>query len=647
MAQRKYYRKIYQNNRGKRIFSILKYLILIMLVFLIGGSLLVIYFTKDLPLPRGFEEKLIVHPTRIYDSSGQVLLFTLHERKQIKVPLAIIPNHLKNAFIATEDANFWEHPGICVRGIARSIWSNIRLGKIRYGASTITQQLARTAFLTRERTFRRKVREISLTFVIEDRYEKEEILEMYLNQISFGANIYGVEAASQAFFRKSVSEISLAESTILAALIKAPTLLSPHGENKDQLLARQNHVLRRMEYVGFISQKQAKEARQESLEFSRLITPIKAPHFTLSIKRELENQFGKEFLRKRGLKVITSLDWELQQLAEQTIKERIEANRAHNAHNAALVAIDPNTGHILALVGSVDWFANSYPKGCISGVNCLFDPKVNVATSLRQPGSAFKPFIFAAIFEESLKNNDEIIIFDEKTNFGIWGGRSFIPQNFDLKFRGPVTLRQILAQSLNMPTVKALRDLVGLGDFSIGIKNSVNISEDLGITTLQPSYFYGPSFALGVSNVNLIDMVSAYGVFATEGLRVPPVKILRIKHAGRVIQENEKTLNRVIKPSTAKFINNILSDKEARAPIFGRRLDLHSNGLDYNVAVKTGTTDNFRDGWTVGYTFGNTFNNTPLAVGVWVGNNDNSPTRSPGLILAAPIWKTFIEGTLF
>lgn len=631
MAQRKYYRKTYKVSPKKKIFSILKYLILIMLVFLIGGSILVFYFTKDLPLPRGFDEKFIVQSTNIYDHSGEVLLFSLRERKQTKVSLETVPEHLINAFIATEDANFWGHSGICFRGIARSIWSNIHLGEIRYGASTITQQLARTAFLTRERTFKRKVREIFLTFVIERHYEKDEILEMYLNQISFGANIYGVEAASQAFFRKPVSEISLAESAVLAALIKAPTFLSPHGENKEQLLRRQHHVLRRMEYVGFISQKQVEKARQESLEFSHLITPIKAPHFTLSVKRELEHYFGREFLKERGLKIYTSLDWELQKLAEKIVKQGVEQNKVHNAYNASLVAINPQTGEILAMVGSKDWFGTPKPKGCIPGVNCLFDPKVNITTSLRQPGSAFKTFIFASAFEKGY--DDETIVLDKKTNFGLFRGRYFIPRNFDKLFRGEVTLRQALAQSLNIPSVKTLIDLTN-------IEESVKLARKLGITTLdEPISYYGPSLALGVEEVKLLDMVSAYGVFATGGKKIPPVSILKIKDAqGDIKQENQKTLTRVIKPSTAKLINDILSDNEARAPIFGAKSVLYFE--NYPIAVKTGTTDGYRDAWTIGCS-------PEICVGVWAGNNDNSPTEKPGVVLAGRIWRNFIEQALY
>lgn len=643
-----------KRSKRKRLFLALKLLGLSFCCLILALSALFIYYTKDLPRPEAFAEKPLILPTRIYDRTGEILLYEIYgDEKRIVVSLEEVPDHLIYAILAAEDNRFYRHFGLDFNGIIRAFIRNLRAGKIVQGGSTITQQLARTAFLTKERNLERKIREIVLTLELERSYSKDQILEWYLNHIPLGI-AHGVGAASQVFFDKPVSELSLAESAILATLIRAPSRLSPFGQNQEELFIVRNAVLDEMVREDFITKEKAEAAKKEKIIFTDgRKQQLKAPHFTLDIKQYLINQYGKDFLMGRGLRIISSLDWELQQLAERAIEQRIKINKIHNAHNAALVAICPKTGQILAMAGSAGWFEEAYPRGCQSGVNCLFDPKFNAAVDAgRQPGSAIKPFIFATAFENSFENNivvnDETVVNDEETNFGIWGEAPFIPQNFDLKFRGPVTLRQALAQSLNIPAVKVLRDLVGLGDFSKGVKDSISTSEKLGITTLQPHYNYGPSFALGASNVSLIDMTSAYGVFATEGLRTSPSSIIRIEDSrGNVIEENKKSQKRVLSNQTSQLINNILSDKETRAPLFGRMLDLHSNNVNYNVAVKTGTTDGFRDGWTIGYTFGNTFESIPLVVGVWVGNSDNSLGTLAGSISATPIWRIFMEEVLF
>lgn len=643
-------RQIRQKKIRKKLFFILKFLGLFFCFFIFILSALFIYYTKDLPRPEIFAEKPTILSTRIYDRTGKILLYEVYgDEKRIVVSLDETPTHLIQAILAAEDNRFYQHFGLDHHGIIRATWANFRAGRIVQGGSTLTQQLARTAFLTREGSVGRKIREIVLTLDLERRYSKDQILEWYLNHVPLGI-AHGVGSASQIFFNKPVSELSLAESATLASLIRSPSRLSPFGPSTEELLYIKNLVLDEMVRENFITQEEADQAKNKEIVFtSGRQQNIKAPHFTLSVQQYLINKYGKEFLRERGLKIITSLDWELQQIAEQIIKERIKINKAHNAHNAALVAINPKTGDILALVGSADWFADPYPKGCTPGKNCLLDPKFNAALHTgRQPGSAFKPFIFATAFENNTQINDKVIVNDIETNFGIWGGRPYIPQNFDRKFRGPITLKEALAQSLNIPAVKVLRDWAGLGSFRRGIENSVNLSKNLGITTLEEAHNYGPSFALGVSDIHLIDITSAYGVFTTEGLKIPPTAILRIEdNKGNIIEENKRTPQRVLSVRTSQFINNILSDKQARAPLFGRMLDLNSNNINYNVAVKTGTTDYFRDGWTIGYTFDKTFNNIPLSVGVWVGNSDNSPGTLAGSISATPIWRAFMERVLF
>jgi penicillin-binding protein 1A len=635
-----------KQSKRKKFFFILKFLGMSFLFLIFVFLALFAYYTKNLPRPEIFAEKSIVLPTRIYDRTGEILLYQVYgDETRIMISLNEVPNYLIYAILAAEDNRFYEHFGLDFKGIARAVWINFKTGKIAQGGSTLTQQLARTAFLIREESLERKIQEVVLTLELEKRYSKDQILEWYLNHIPLGL-AEGVGAASQIFFNKPVSNLSLAESVVLASLIRAPSRLSPFGPNKDELFIIKDAVLDEMAEENFISKEKAEEVKKQEIIFAdNRKQYLKAPHFTLYIKEYLVNKYGEDFLKKRGLKIITSLDWKMQQLAEKVIKEGVEINRKNNAHNAALVAINPNTGEILTMVGSANWFGEPHPNPCQPGIDCLFDPKFNVAISNpgRQPGSAFKPFVYAAAFEKGY--NDKTILIDKETNFGIWGGKPFIPQNHDRKFRGEVSIRNSLAESLNIPSVKILLDLAGL-------ENSVKTAQNMGITGLKPPFFL--SIVLGGEEVKLLDITSAYGVFATQGYKVSPVGILRIKDIqGNIIEENKRTPKRVLSKKTSRLINDILSDKEARRPTFGTSLDLRSNNLDYDVAVKTGTAGEFkhniwlrRDMWTIGYTFNKTFNNIPLVVGVWVGNSDNSPVKH-GPVFAIPIWRTFMERILF
>ncbi len=542
-----------------------------------------------------------------------------------------VPEHLKKAAIATEDANFYYHFGIDLHGIIRAFLIDLKIKEPAYGGSTIPQQLIRSTFFSTEKTIGRKIREIVLALELDRRYSKDQILEWYLNQIPFGQNCYGVEAASQSYFQKSVSEISTAEAAALTALIRAPSYLSPYGEYKDELLARKDYVLDRMVQENYLTKEDAESAKKEDLKFANP-SSIKAPHFVLYIiENYLKPEYGEnlDFLKEKGLKVYTSLDWRLQELAEKAVKEGMETNKNYNAYNAALVAIDPKTGQILAMVGSADWFADPYPEGCLPGKNCLFEPKFNAAIGIgRQPGSAFKPFVYATAFKKGF--NDKTTVVDEETNFGVWGGKEYIPQNYDGKFRGEVSLRQALGQSLNVPSVKVLLNLAGLED-------SVKTAEDLGITTLKPPF--GPSIVLGGWEVKLLEMVSAYGVFAADGLKAPLSSILKIEdNQGNILKENKKTAKRVLEEEPTRLVNDILSDNEARTPMFGPRSHLYFE--DHQVAAKTGTTEDFRDAWAIGYT-------PSIVVGVWVGNNNNAPLtkRQPAATVAGPIFHSLMEGT--
>ena len=627
MHFRMIYRKIFK--RVLKDVSWLKALGFCFLIGLVSASLLFVSYIRDLPRPEKFTEKETAQSTKIYARDGKTLLYEIYgEEKRTVVPLDQISDHLKNAIIASEDADFYNHQGISLKGIARAILTDIKLFTPSQGASTITQQLVRSSYLSLEKTGARKTKEIILALELERRYSKDEILEFYLNQIPFGQNAYGAQAASQTYFQKDAKDISLAEAALLTSLIKAPSRLSPYGSNKDELMTKKDYVLKRMEELKFISSQEAIAAKEEIIEFAKIDQFIKAPHFTIWIKGILEEKYGEDFLREKGAKIYTSLDWDLQEYAEKVVEERVKINQDYLSSNAAVVIIDPKTGEILSMVGSKDFFADSYPENCQPGKNCLFEPQFNVALSGRQPGSSFKPIVYATAFEKGF--DDKTVVNDEKTNFGIWGGKEYIPRNYDGYFRGLVTLRQALAQSLNIPSIKVLMNLAGLED-------SIQMAESLGITTLNAPF--GPSIVLGGYETKLLEMVSAYSAFANNGSWLKPAPILKIEdNQGNIIEEMKSTPRRVLSAKTAALINNILSDNDSRAPIFGSRSVLFFEG--YPVAAKTGTTQSYRDGWTIGYT-------PSIAIGVWTGNNDNTPTRKePGIVFAGPIFHQIMEKVL-
>lgn len=632
MARRKYLKKVFGAKRFPlKLGFILKAGAFVFLIGLIVFLLSLLYFGKDLPRPERFTEKRISQPTKIYDRSGEVLLYTIFgEEKRELVSIDEMPEYLQNAIVALEDKNFYKHFGIDLVGIARAVLANFKIGPGSQGASTIPQQLIRSTFLSPEKTIERKVREIILSVELDLRYSKKEILEWYLNQIPFGSNAYGVEAASQTFFSKHASELSLAESALLASLAQSPSGLSPYGNYKQNLLERKDYTLDRMVAEGYVSQEQAEEAKKETLVFAKPSSSIVAPHFVIYVQKYLLEKYGEDYLKTEGLKVITTLDAKLQISAEEAIEQGVARNQGKGAYNAALVAIDPFSGEILAMVGSKDYSADSFPENCISGRTCLFEPEFNVATlGLRQPGSSFKPFVYATAFENGY--SEDYILIDEETDFGVWGGKHYIPKNYDGLFRGPVTLRQALAQSLNIPAVKTLMELAT-------IEKSIETAKKMGISTLKDYAFYGPALVLGGGEVTLFEMTSSYGVFATDGLKLKPTAILKIEDAqGKIIERAAPSPKRVLSSSSCETITDILSDNEARTPVFGAHSALYVND---ETAVKTGTTQFYNDAWAIGY-------NQKIVVGVWAGNNNNSSSYSqPGVVLAAPIWKQFMEATL-
>lgn len=618
----------------KHLVRIGKLLLFMLLLAGIAGFSVLLIYARDLPRPGRIGEIAFAKPTKIYDASGDVLLYELYgERKREFVPLEDIPLHLQRGVIAIEDRRFYGHWGIDPIGIARAVLSNIRAGGIDQGASTITQQLARTAFLTTERVLPRKIREILLTLDIERRYTKDEILEFYLNQVPLGSNAYGVGAASFLYFGKPVQELSLAESSVLAAMIKAPTYYSPFGDNREALLARRGHVLRAMAEEGHIAQEEAGRAAEELPLFASPGFSMRAPHAVLEVVDQLVETYGETFLREHGLRVITTIDWNMQKAAEDSIDAFEKRNEAFGAYNEALVAIDPRTGAVRAMVGSKDWYGDPYPEGCTPGKDCLFDPKLNAATHIpgRQPGSAFKPFVYATAFLKGYDDNTTVI--DEETTFGIWGGEEYVPQNYDEKFRGEVTLREALAQSLNIPAVKVILEMAGIED-------SIATARAMGITTLnKPASSYGPSIVLGSGEVRLLDMVSSYGVFANQGKRATPFFIKRVEdERGRVLEEHTPAPVPVLPASVSGLVADILADNEARTPVFGPFSSLHIPGT--RASAKTGTTNDYRDAWTIGFT-------DSIAAGVWTGNNNNDPMeKAPGAAVSAPIWRAFMDRVL-
>lgn len=587
------------------------------------GAVSFFIIIKDLPSADVLTSRQVFQSTKIYDRTGETLLYEIHgEEKRTVIPFEEIPELAKKATIAIEDENFYKHSAFDWKSIARAVLVNISSGRIAQGGSTITQQLAKNAFLTSARTITRKIKELALAFKLERKFSKDEILNLYLNQIPYGSNAYGIEAASQTFFDKDAKDLNLAEAALLASLPKAPTYYSPWGSHTKELMARKNLVLEKMQQLGLISEAQKNEAQKYALQFAPNYTSIKAPHFAIMVQDYLNGKYGEDFVRTAGLKVITTLDWKLQELAEKTVTEGAQRNEElYQGKNSSLVAQDANTGQILALVGSRNYF------------DVENQGNFNVAAQgLRQPGSAIKPLVYAAAFKKGY--TPETVLFDLETEFDATGDpeKSYKPQNFDEKFRGPVTLRQALAQSINIPAIKTL--------YLAGIDNVLKLAQDFGITTLTERSRYGLSLVLGGGEIKLIDLVNAYSVFAQDGIKHTQSFILKVSDGEKTLEEYADEPTQVIEPQYARLINDILSDVQSRSPLFQNSLNL-TVFPNQEVALKTGTTNDYRDAWAFGYTKG-------LVVGVWAGNNDNAPMQKHGssILAAVPIWSAFMKETL-
>jgi penicillin-binding protein 1C len=597
---------------------------------LVCAGLMFLWLARlKIPDLRALEERKVVESTKIYDRTGKVLLFDVNEgTKRTVVLFEDISRHLKNATVAIEDAEFYEHRGVRPTAVIRAALANAVSLSFGQGGSTITQQVVKNSLLTSEKHLSRKIKEWVLALKVEQSLTKEEVLSLYLNETPYGGSIYGVEEASKIFFGVSSTDVSLAQAAYIAALPQAPTYYSPYGNHRDALDKRKNLVLDEMFENHFITEEELGAAKDEVVEFlPRTDNAINAPHFVMFVKEYLEQKYGNDMVERGGLRITTTLDHELQQKAEEiTNRFALENEKTFNAENAALVAVDPNTGGILTMVGSRDYF------------DTAIDGNFNVALAHRQPGSAFKPFVYETAFEKGY--TPETIVFDVETEFstactpdgkpraGSAPDACYMPGNYDNVFRGPVSLRNALAQSINIPAIKVL--------YLAGLDDSLATARKMGISSLSDIGRYGLTLVLGGGEVSLLEMTGAYGVFATGGVRNSPVAVLEVRDAhGNILETHTPKPSQVLKKDAALTISDVLSDNIARTPAFGANSFLNFEGRD--VAVKTGTTNDYRDAWIIGYT-------PNIAVGAWAGNNDNTPMEKKvaGFIIA-PLWNAFMQ----
>lgn len=589
----------------------------VILITITGYSYLIFSLTRELPSPDKLAHSGNPLTTEIYDRNG-TLLYRLYEGKNRSlVKLDDLPKDLKNATIAIEDQNFYDHAGVDFMGIIRALKSNWN-NENTQGASTITQQLIKNTLLTPERTWERKIKEIVLSLWAERIYKKDEILQMYFNEVAYGGPAWGVAAASQTYFGKSPHDLTLAESSYLAGLPASPTTYSPYGTKPESGKKRQKEVLRRMVEDGYITQKQADQAYKQELAIKPPTNAIKAPHFVMYVRDLLAKKYGERTVSQGGLKVYTTLNLDIQEMAEEAVAEEVNKLAPLNVSQGAAMVLDAKTGQILAMVGSKDYF----------------DPQngnFNVTTALRQPGSSIKPITYVTAFKQGYSPGT--ILLDAPTAFrNAW--EVYAPVNYDGVFHGPVSIRTSLGSSYNVPAVKTLA--------LVGIQNMIQTARDMGITTFTDPDRYGLSLTLGGGEVKMVDMMTVYGTFSQNGVKYESQPILKITDSdGYVLEDNTHPKGKqVIPPGAAYMISDILSDNRARTPAFGPNSLLNIPG--HTVAVKTGTTDDKRDNLTYGYT-------PEVVVGVWVGNMDNSrmnPALTSGVTGAAPIWNRIMTNLL-
>lgn len=623
--------------RFKFLSNLSSTILIVVVGFLLILFTAVIFFATQVPSPQDLSTREQVASTKIYDRDGELLYDIFQNYNRTPIKLSEIPEHVKQATIAIEDKDFYKHSGFSIPGIIRSVFELVIHRRIQ-GGSTLTQQLVKNALLSGERTLPRKMKEFILAIQVERAYSKNQILEMYLNEIPYGGTAYGIEAAANLYFGKSAKDLRLSEAALLAGLPQRPSVYSPYGSRPELSRVRQKEVLRRMVEDGYISSPKAIETQEEQLTYRTAQNEVgfKAPHFVLYVKEKLIEQFGDKMVEQGGLRVTTSLDYKLQRKLEEIIREEIKNLSSVEVGNGAAVILDPKTGQILAMVGSKDYFAKSEPEECIEGKSCVFEPNVNATLSLRQPGSATKPIAYSKALEKGY--GADYTYLDVKTEFPGGDRPTYIPTNYDGQYHGPQQMRFALGNSYNIPAVKNLA--------LVGVKDVLELGFRMGVSTWEPSEenvnSVGLSLTLGGREVRLLDLTSAFGVLANQGRQLDPVSVLKVTDSkGKTAfeyrpQEGKKVLDEGI----AFIISDILSDNGARTAAFGSNSVLNIPGKI--VAVKTGTTDEKRDNWTVGFT-------PSYAVGVWVGNNDNSVMSSQvtsGVTGASPIWNKIMTVVL-
>lgn len=575
-------------------------------------------FLNSLPNPKQLSEREIPQTTKIFDKNGNLLYQVYANENRTLVHLDLIPLHLRNATIAIEDKDFYKNPGFDINAIIRAAVANFS-GKPIQGGSTITQQLIKSTLLTPEISIERKVKEIVLAFWAEKIYTKNEILEMYFNQVPYGGTAWGIEAAAETYFGKNVKDLTLAQSAFLAGMPQAPSSYSPYGENPTLWKERQKDVLAKMRELKYITKEQELEALNETLVFLPPQTPIYAPHFVMYVKELLIRKYGLPFVEKGGLNVTTSLDLNFQNKVQEIVKQEVDNNSYLNLTNGAALVTNPKNGDILAMVGSRDY---NDPNG----------GNVNLTTALRQPGSSIKLITYTAALSNGF--TAATVLDDSPITYRSLGAPPYSPVNYDGAFHGRVPLRLAFANSFNIPAVKTLQ--------KIGIPTMVNTAKEMGITTWNEPQNYGLSITLGAAEVKMTDMATVYGTIANLGEKVELNPILKItNYQGDVVYEKQvESKKNVVDPAVAYIVANILADNAARSFEFGVNSPL--NIPNHTVSVKTGTTDNKRDNWTIGFT-------PSFLVAVWVGNNDNSPMSqnlASGITGAAPIWNKIMSSVL-
>lgn len=575
-------------------------------------------FLNSLPNPRELSQREIPQTTKIYDRNGTLLYQIYANENRTLIPLGLIPKNLINATIAIEDKDFYKNPGFDINGIVRAAIADLT-GKPIQGGSTITQQLIKSTLLTSEVSISRKIKEIVLAFWAEKIYSKNEILEMYFNQVPYGGTAWGIETASETYFGKNVKDLDLAQSAFLAGMPQAPTTYSPYGDHPNLWKQRQKEVLSKMLELKYVNQDQEAQALNEELTFQTPQTPIYAPHFVMYVKDYLVQKFGLPLVEKGGLVVTTSLDLNLQNKAQDIVSQEVNNDAYLNLTNGAALVTNPINGDVLAMVGSKNY---NDPNG----------GNVNLTTALRQPGSSIKVITYSAALGDGF--TAATILDDSPITYLIPGSQPYSPVNYDGAFHGKVPLRIAFANSFNIPAVKTLQ--------KIGISNMISLAKKMGITTWGDPSQYGLSITLGAAETKMTDMATVYGTIANLGKRVNLDPLLKVtNHNSEILyQKQEELPNQVIDSGVAYIISNILADNGSRSLEFGANSPLNIPGR--TVSVKTGTSDNKRDNWTIGFT-------PQYLVAVWVGNNDNSPmsqSLASGITGAAPIWNKIMTSLL-